>query len=399
MPRFHYTSMDESGQPASGDRVAQSTIALRALLESEGHRVESISLSDPGGVSPETASVVNLTKSELASLSESITSVTTAGLPLESGLRALSEEIPSRRMRSTLRAISDRLSRGEPLEQIVAGDIPGAPPALSEVIRAGLATGQPGIVLEAWSEHTRRANEVRRRILSGSIYSLVLMSMVLFVVFFLMFVIPEFEAIYKGFDIELPRLTAFIINLSTALRDDWLILLIGVFIFVGVIIGVCATTGRRSRHQLLAGIPLVGPIRRNLSLSTFCRLLAVLVDRQVPLPSALRAAGAGSRDGVIDAACRELAVDVEHGQSVEIAAGQRQLPPRLAHLFRWSNQPETFSKALRGSATMFEELASARARFVPTVLEPLVILGVGIFVSTCVVSLFMPLISLINNLS
>jgi type II secretory pathway component PulF len=291
------------------------------------------------------------------------------------------------------------LSRGEPLEQIVAGNIPGAPQPLRDVIRAGLATGQPGIVLEAWSAHTQRSREVRRTILSGLIYSLVLMSMGLLVVFFLAFVIPEFESIYNGFDVELPGLTAFILQLSRLVRAYWIGMLIGVALLVGGIVGISSFTDRRIRDQVITAIPLIGPVRRNLSLSTFCRLLAVLVERQVPLSQALQAAGAGSRDGVIDAASRAMAADVERGESVAIAAGQRQLPPRLAHLFRWSNQPEAFGKALRGSATMFEELAHARARLVPTVLEPIVIFGVGFFISLCILSLFMPLIELINNLS
>jgi len=105
MPRFRYTSIDESGREASGKREAESGDALRALLESEGHRVETVERVEPDNANETTGPVVDLNNKDFASLSESITSVTTAGLPLESGLRALSEEIPSGRMRSTLRAI------------------------------------------------------------------------------------------------------------------------------------------------------------------------------------------------------------------------------------------------------------------------------------------------------
>ncbi|MCH8830752.1 MAG: type II secretion system F family protein, partial [Planctomycetes bacterium] len=312
MPRFRYTSIDELGQPASGEREAESADELRALLESEGHRVESVEQVEPDVVEEPVRAAVQLTDNDFTALSESIASVTTAGLPLESGLRALSEEIPSRRMRVALRSISERLSRGEPLEQIISGDIPEAPQSLREVIRAGLATGQPGVVLEAWSEQTLRGGEVRRTIWGGLLYSFVLLSLLLLVaVFFLTFVIPQFETIFDDFDMDLPGITNFIILLSSLLRSYWIGILIGVATAVGVVVVVCVSTEARFLHRIIAGIPLIGSARRNLSLSTFCHLLALLVERRVPLPRALKAAGAGSRDGVIDAACRKLADDVE----------------------------------------------------------------------------------------
>ncbi|MFQ5731920.1 MAG: type II secretion system F family protein [Planctomycetaceae bacterium] len=400
MPRFRYTSIDESGRPASGEREAVSGDELRAALESEGHRVDTVEVVEPVGVEEPTRSAVQLTDKDFASLGDSIASVTTAGLPLESGLRALSEEIPSRRMKGALRSISDRLSRGEPLGEIVAGDIPGAPPALREVIRAGLATEQPGVILEAWSEQTRRAGEVGRTIWGGLLYSLLLLSVLLLVVaFFLTVIIPQSMPIFEDFGTELPGLTKFIIRLSSLLTGYWAGVLTGVAVLVVVAVVVCASTGARFRHRIIAWVPLIGSARRNASLATFCHLLAVLVERRVPFPAALQAAGAGSRDGVIEAACRELAVDVQRGQAVTHAATDRRLPPQLAQVFRWSNHPETFPEALRGSAAVFEGQARAQARLVPKVLEPIMIFGVGFCLLLFVVAMFLPLIKLISDLT
>ena len=388
MPRFRYKAIDSAGRPVGGEREAASLDALRDELAATGHSLESLEIepiAEPDNSADETRAPSGADSSDL---------------PLESGLRALSEEIPSRGMRHALRNMSDRLASGESIEQIVEADISGAPPALHKVLRIGVQLKQPGVVLETWLEHARRGAEMRRSIVASLSYSAFLFGVLAMVlVFFLTNIIPEFVDIFSEFGVELPDLTAAIIGVSGVLRNYGLILLIGLVVTVSGGVAACLLTGPRWRQQLVSMIPLIGAARRNLCLSTLCQLLAVLVERRIPVSAALEAAGAGSGDPFLESACHELAADVEQGKPVQPAAEELRLPARLTHLFRWWGHPEIFPEALRGSAAVFEGQSRTQARVIPGVIQPLVMFGVGLSVLLCVASLLLPLLRLISDMT
>jgi type II secretory pathway component PulF len=117
---------------------------------------------------------------------------TVVGLPLETGLRALSEEMPRGPMSRALTAVSNRLSRGETLQRILEDNREPTPLMLRELLRSGLAAGTLGVALAAWLNDTRRAGEVRRRILGGLAYPAVLAAFALGLFTVLMvWVVPE----------------------------------------------------------------------------------------------------------------------------------------------------------------------------------------------------------------
>lgn len=391
MPRFRYMATGPDSRTDTGERDAASADELRAALEADDLRVETIE---------EIETAAELTDADLIAAEGPPADGFPAGLPLESGLRALSEEIPSVRMKRALQDLSDRLSRGETLDQIAAADVPDAPPALRGVIQAGVAAGQPAVVLEAWTEYGQRAREISRMIWWRLAYSVALIVVAFAILLFvLVYIIPQFSAIFKDFGVDLPEVTAFLIWLSSLLAEDWPLLLGGL---AAVTIGIVVAAWKMqpaTRHRMFAAIPLVGAARRNSSLAMLCQILAVLVERRVPFPTALHAAGAGSGDAAIEDACRSLADDLEDNRPLATAAKERGVPPRLAHAFRWASRPETFAEALRGLAAVYEGQARARAHLVPRIVQPLVMFGVAACLLFIITGLFMPFIKLMSDLS
>jgi len=419
MPRFRYTAIDNTGKEISDELdAATSEEAVKQLEASDFHKInikeidgndpdptsdesEADKLEDADPVSSEHPSSGEwMSEKDFAGIGDPLVNMTKAGLPLESGLRALSEEIPSRRMRKTLAAISERLARGEPFEKIVASGQIAAPRAVGELFRSGVAKGRLGPLLEEYLEYSRRSSDLRLKVLGGLLYSAVLIvGLAAVLVFYLIWLVPEFAKIFGGFDMELPVITILLINISSILE------LTGLWIFIGVVVAaffiwLFALRNKKGfRRRLFCSIPLIGTSFRNSSLATFCHLLALLVENRVSMPAALRVAGIGSRDADIEQSSLQLAAQVEQGARLDEAAyTRRQFPVILLHVFRWSNREETFPEALHAAGEVFEGQARIQAGLVALVVEPIVLIGIALSVGFIVIALFMPLVQMLNDL-
>jgi general secretion pathway protein F len=326
----------------------------------------------------------------------------TGGMPLDVGLRALSEEFPRGATSRALAAISDRLARGESLERILADDREPAPLLLRELLRCGLTAGKLGEVLTAWLNDARRAGEVRRKIAGGLVYPAVLLGfLVALMTVLLTWIVPELGRIFGGFNTELPSVTSFVLSVSSGLRHYGLWILLGLVVAVlAVVFWPRATGNVHVFRKMLRAVPVIGTAGRFAALATFCRLLAELVRHRVPLPVAVRAAGNGTRDAVLELRCGNLAERIEQGQPLDQAATTiPEFPPQLVYVFRSAGHPESFVEVLRGTAEMYDAQARVRAALVPLVAEPIVIVGIAVMFILLVVAMFLPLVKLMTSLT
>ena len=325
-----------------------------------------------------------------------------AGLPLAAGLRALGEEAPSRRLRHFFSTAGRRLEAGESIEVVFGADAKGVPAPLQGLMRAGVESGRVGMVLEEYLIVSRRAIDHRYRAVVSLLYPCILLVVAIGVFSFAATtIIPEFKAIFSNFGTQLPPITELLLFAT----DMWATF--GLWIVLGVLVVACClwlgvrlVGGRRLARRVVCGVPLLGTVLRCTALSEFCRLLALLVDNGVPLPSAVRLTGGAVRDADLEAACGQLADDVEGGQPLQQAAVTiRQFPPSLLQVFHWSDRREAFVDALRAASEVFEARSRIAAHALVTVLEPMTILVVALSVGFFVMAMFMPLVKLLNDLS
>jgi type II secretory pathway component PulF len=288
------------------------------------------------------------------------------------------------------------------LQRVLEDNREPAPLLLRELLRCGLATGKVAEVLAAWLNDARRAGEVRRRILGGLAYPAVLIGfMVAILTALMLWVVPELGRLMRGFNAEIPDITAFVLNTSAGLRAYglWILLVLAAVVLI-VVLWPRFTGNHAAFRQMLHAVPVIGTAFRYAAVSTFCRLLAELVQHRVPLPAAVRAAGGGARDAVLEARCRVLADRLEQGMPLnEAAAAVPQLPALLAYAFRAADSPASFVEVLRGTAEMYDGQARVRAGLVPLIAEPVVIAGIAVTFVLLVVSMFWPLMKMITSLT
>lgn len=397
MTRFRYRATDEGGLTVEGDLSAPSMDVARQELAHRGWQVIELTAAPSRDLPFE-----KLSGADAELLASQMANVTGAGLPLSAGLRAMSEEVPSFRVRSWLLAISERLDRGQSLDA-VARDAEGSwPRYFLAMLFAGQRTGKLPTLLNECVVHLRTTADVRRQLWVAMAYPGVLILVAWLLLSFLAtWLLPQFKGIFLGFGVQLPGITVAILAWSEVMSFlGWWFLPALVLAAWLAWIASESLGWERARDALVSRIPLFGEARRSAALGEFCRLLSLLVKYQVGLPEAVRLAAGSVRDTDLREACLELATRVEAGESLtEAATGIGRFPQDLLHLFRWADRGDDFSEGLQNASEVLSAQSRVHSHTLAIVCEPAVTIAIGITVGLTVIALFMPLVKLLNDLS
>lgn len=323
-----------------------------------------------------------------------------AGVPLSPGLRAMAAEARPGRFRRTLRDFADRLEAGEPLAAVLESLRPSLSPVMESLLEEGADCGRMDLILHWSVEQGRRRSNLRRQLWTALAYPFFLISIAaLILAFFLVAIVPQFNSIFRDFGTELPAMTQVVLWVSRVITDYWVWELFGAGVLAAL--GIAAFIGSDwcSRQRWWGMIPLIGPLFRLVALADFCQFLAILIEIRAPLPKAVRLAGRASGDKWLMASGAELASAIEAGHFSAASASELRLPQAIGQMLHSISDPDSLAEALYGLAEIYSARAEVNCRFVAVIVEPLVMTMITIGLGTIVVSVFLPLIKLLNDLS
>ena len=344
-----------------------------------------------------------LTTAEAAELAGQVAQLTRAGLPLETGLVALADELPRGRLAHALRALAGQLAAGVALDEAVDAQGSRVPEPLRSLIVASVRSGRPAEVLEEFVDLQQCGRQLRRRIAASLAYPTLLLGLTaLLLVLLHVFLVHDMRDIFRGFGTELPALTYLFLDMFGP--QMWglvavAILLLAVLLTGWLLPGV-RIPGLGSPAGFLQRVPLIGPPLRMSRLTQFARLLGLLLEQQVPLPEALRLTASALYDADMTLACRRMADDVEAGWGLpESMAEERCFPASLVPLVQWGQQTGALPDAFRTAAEMFQRRSEARSTLLEIVIGPLTFLVVAAFVAFFVLALLLPLLASLRMIS
>ncbi len=346
--------------------------------------------------------VSGLSAVELAGVMQRVADAAAAKLPLSAGMRALAAETRNRRLRRALHGLCDRLDAGEPPEQVFGSATETAPRRLRAVFQAGLQCGDLPGVLEQYLADMRSAADLQRRTWLCVAYPLILISFVaVFLWLGLEWVVIPFRGIFDGFDLQVPALTRAVFQASQfQQRFGAPVLLFVAAVLVALRLVRINRRGRFAVARIMDHIPIWGTLARDVGLASFSRVLALFVERGVPLPTALRTAGMSTNHLLLEHTAEQLAGCVEQGHSLaEAASHAAVMSPNLTHVFRWERQSGVFVPALRGAGDIFEHQARIQADLIRWIAQPLSVVIAAALIGLMVIALFAPMIYLLNGLS
>ena len=399
MPNYRYMGTDAEGRPVEGERGATSRFEAVAALLAQGWHVDHVESTDAAA---ETAGDPGRPASDVEiAATERIADLVRSGLPLGPGLAALATEVPSRRLRRSLQAVSADIDRGVALDEALNQHPAAFPQHLLALIHAGLRSGRLVDLLDHYLHFTRSAQDMRRRIWLAVAYPLILLCSASAICLFMTgWIVPQFGDLFESFDAEVPWLTLEVLRVSHLIHQWWYLVIPALLLVpIAAWFGIGLTAGPGRRRACVYRLPVLGRMLRLAALSRFCHLMAIGVEHQVPLAETVRMAGDGSRDPLLRETSVALARDIDAGRSLaEAGYGRRELQG-VNHLFEWESRQNAFPAALRASADIFAAQAGVQTGLVRLIFEPLTVLIVATVIGLTVVALFLPMFNLLRSLS
>ncbi len=392
MPFYSFQAVDELGAPLAGEIEAPGRAEARDRLESRGLRVEVLRTASIGR---------KVAGDDLVEFARHVASLSDAGLALPGGLRALADEGAPRRLRRALRVVADRVEAGDPLDEAMADQGARFPEALRALVNAGLRSVRLAECLGFYIEQERRSAALRWRLQVALLYPLLLITLLTIVFLFLsQVVVLPFMDVLKDFGVTVPWITRLLFRAAESFQGASWDLAIGAalggaFIWLGL--GQLAMPGR---HRAASGVPMIGKFWRWSARSEYASLLALLIDAALPLPLALRLAGKGVNDAVIDSASGFLAREVAGGRPLAEALSIRGLFPReFPPLIAWGEKAGALAESWQLVAEVCDARARAQAELIAAVAYGASMILVVQSAAFLLLGLYLPMIQLLQSLS
>ncbi|PUA20208.1 type II secretion system inner membrane protein GspF [Glaciimonas sp. PCH181] len=404
MPAFRYEAVDAIGATIKGVLNADSAKAARIDLRAQGLlpiSVDAIAQQIDATGNPQRRGFgERLSTIEIALFTRQLASLLEAGLPLEQALTALLEQAERTYQRDLIASIRSDVTGGASLSAALAAHPRDFADIYRALVASGEQIGQLSRVLSRLADYIERRNTLVQKIKLAFTYpAIVTVVAFVIVIFLLTYVVPQIVAVFANTKQKLPLLTILMLAVSDFVRHYGLIVLAIVIAAVFSWRSALKNPQTKMRwHTWLLGAPLYGRFERSLNTARFASTLAITTGSGVPILKALQT----SRDTLSNVAMRQqvdtAAANVSEGVGLAQAlARYKHFPPMLIHMIRAGEATGELPAMLDRAANAQEQDLERRAMMLAGLLEPALILAMGVVVLLIVLAVLMPIIE-INQL-
>jgi type IV pilus assembly protein PilC len=387
-----------SGEITEGVYVADSEARLRRDLEDRGLFVLSLHAKGSiGGLSLQLPQRHAIPNREFLIFNQELATLLRAGMPLVQSLDLLKRRATSPVFKAVLEDVHERVRSGTALSDAFAGHGSLLPSVYTASLLAGERSGNLDAVLRRFVEYSKIIATVKRKTLTALVYPAVLVSLAIALVAIIVLkVVPAFSDFYAGFGAELPLITRIIVAVSDTLRTQvWLFLFIGVVTVAAVMMWLRQPGTRARLDRALLRIPVVGDIATKFATSQMARTLATLLGGGLPLVHALDIATQSIGNRFVANELQVVASRVREGASLSASLEARRVFPEVAVKMAEVGESTGALQEMLGTVADFfdEEIETKMERFI-TLVEPVLLVMMGIVIAGLLLALYMPLFQL-----
>ncbi len=402
MPYFNYTIRDASGQIRTGRVEADNAEALRKRFQEEGVQVIEISFDRKAPRVP-AGGYGKVKLSDLAIFARQFSTMLDAGVSLVRCLDVLQQQTSNARLRKILVDLSTRVESGESLSRAMARH----PKAFSQLIIGLIRAGEVGGVLEESLQRIahflEKDVELRRKIRSALTYPvIVLLAAIGIVIFLVSWLVPQFASLFKDLGIKnMPAPTQFLIDFSAFLTQRWYIIIIAlVVVIIAYRLFVSTRIGRRVADRVKLRIPVFGPLHHKIVMARFSRTMGTLLTSGVPILQALETVAGVVGNAVVADAVLESRARIREGEKIaDPLQKSKMFPPMVVHMVSVGEESGSLDHMLNKIADFYENEVETTIASLTAAIEPVMIVILGFIVGFIVISMFLPMIEVISNLS
>jgi len=392
-----------NGEIVEGVYVAESEARLRSELEDKGLYVLSLQPRGAiGGLSLHLPQRQRINTREFLVFNQELATLLKAGMPLVQSLDLLKRRVTSPVFRSVLDDVHEKVRSGTALSDAFEAHGELFPRVYMASLLAGERSGNLDAVLRRFVEYTKIIDNVKRKTLSALVYPVILITLALAIVgIIVLYAVPAFSDFYSSFGADLPLVTRIIVRTSAIIRGQFVLLLAGAAGLVILVLAWIRRPGQRAKFDhLLLGLPMLGGVARKFSTSQMARTLATLLGGGLPLVNALDIAAKSVSNRYMARQLETVAVRVREGESFAAALDARKAFPDVAvKMAEVGESTGALQDMLNTVADFYdEEISTTMDRFV-TLIEPTLLVVMGIIIASLLLAMYMPLFQLSSVLS
>ena len=403
MPAFSFEALDDQGLTRKGVVEADTAKAARGQLRAQALVPLTVELvgdqasngAGAAGRSLFTRPVFGATA--LAIWTRQLAGLVSSGLPLERALTALSEESDNERQRHLVAVLRAEVNAGSTFARSLQQHPREFSDIYCAVIGAGEHSGKLGLVLERLADDLEERQELKARLVGAALYPAIVTLVAIAIVLFLVsYVVPQVASVFAGSKRALPFLTVAMLAISSFVRTYgvWMLAAL-VLIAIGARWSLSIEAFREKFDAAWLNVPVVGRLARGYNAARFASTLAMLAGAGVPILKALQAAAETLHNRALRADALDALVLVREGAPLASALAQKRKFPSLLPMFaRLGEQTGQLPVMLQRAATQLSAEVQRRSMQLATILEPLLIVTMGVVVMLIVLAVLLPIIQL-----
>ena len=397
MLSFAYHARDASGKTIQGVQEALNEDNCINTLMSRGLMVLSLQ-QKAGGKTMKARG--KITETDLVLFTRQLATMVDAGLPLVSGLTALYEQCDPKRqagLRAVVGEVSALVQQGDSFHEAISKHPAVFNRLYISMVKAGESGGLLSEILDRLASFLESAARLKKKVKSAMTYPVIVLCIALSITTFLIVkVVPVFGDIFADFGANLPAPTQFLLDLSGFIRGNWYFIVGGLG---GAIFGVKAflktEKGRQTWDTYKLKLPVFGVLVHKICMTRFARTFAQLIRAGVPILEVMAIVGDTSGNYVVEQAIKHVSNDIEKGDHLAASLAREKIfPPMLVRMVSAGEQTGKIDAMLEKMADFWDEEIEAILNALTSLIEPMLIVFLGVIVGGIVIAMFLPIFKL-----
>ncbi len=397
MLTYAYQARDSSGKMISGiqealneDNCINTLMARGLMVLSLQQKASSKALRSAGKVS----------ETDLVLFTRQLATMVDAGLPLVTALTALYEQADPRKqagLRRVVGEVSAQVQQGDAFNEAISKHPNTFSRLYIAMVKAGESSGMLAEILDRLASFLEAASRLKKKVKSAMTYPVIVIFIAIAITTFLIVrVVPVFGEIFADFGANLPAPTQFLLDISSFIRGNWWIILLVIGgAYYSIRTFVRTERGRQLWDRWKLKLPIFGPLVHKICMTRFARTFAQLIRAGVPILEVMDIVGDTSGNYVVEAAIKGVAADVEKGDHLTNSLSRQPIfPPMLIRMVSAGESTGKIDTMLEKMADFWDEEIEAILDALTSLIEPLLIVVLGVIVGGIVIAMFLPIFKL-----
>ena len=420
MANFQYAAKDATGKTVQGtiqaatrgeavEQLRRQDLVILKVEEGGRQKKAPKAAGSSGGGGGTKLSGLTLFKArpsananEIVLFTRQLSTMISAGISLLESLEVLTEQAERPGMKATCERLTSDLRGGSDLSAAMSHCPRVFTPLYVSMVTAGEASGQMDVILERLADYVEATQELKREIRSAMTYPVISLVLVLGITAFLMIgVVPGFKDVFEGIGAELPALTQNVLAVSDFMRAKWYVLIFAALGAFGAFWMLRRTPrGAYMLDQVRLRLPIFGTLTRKVALARFSRTFATLIRSGVPIMATLDIVADTAGNLVVAKVVKDSRESVRTGNMLSEPLSQSKIfPPMVVRMIAIGEKSGALESLLEKIAEFYDSQVKATIKSLTSLIEPLLICFMGGIVGLVILSVFLPILNIIGEIS